>query len=73
MVDYIMLKYIKLKMVINLKYNKIKVYNGRIIIPVKNEEVSYKKELDLVSIIERAIIEREDEIEFDGEYYIDSI
>ena len=73
MVDYIMLKYIKLKMVINLKYNKIKVYNGRIIIPVKNEEVPYKKELDLISIIERAIIEREDEIEFDGEYYIDSI
>ena len=60
-------------MVINLKYNKIKVYNGRFIIPVKNEEVPYKKELDLVSIIERAIIEREDEIEFDGEYYIDSI
>ena len=56
-----------------MKNNKIKVYNGRIIIPVKNEEVPYKKELDLVSIIERAIIEREDEIEFDCEYYIDSI
>ena len=60
-------------MVINLKYNKIKVYNGRIIIPVNIDEVPYKKELDLISIIERAIIEREDEIEYDGEYYIDSI
>ena len=56
-----------------MKYNKVKVYNGRIIIPVRNEEFPYKQELDLISVIERAIIEREDEIEFDGEYYIDSI